>query len=58
MSRGKTVPEIATILEVSIGTVKTHLERAKVKLGSLATVPTILEAARRGWLVDPDEFHH
>jgi DNA-binding CsgD family transcriptional regulator len=57
LSRGKTVPEIATILDVSVGTAKTHLERAKHKLGGQATVPTILEAARRGWLVDPDEFH-
>jgi len=57
LSRGKTVPEIASILDVSIGTAKTHLERAKAKLGGQATVPTILEALRRGWLVDPDEFH-
>jgi DNA-binding CsgD family transcriptional regulator len=57
LSRGKTVPEIATILDVSLGTAKTHLERAKLKLGGQGTIPTILEAARRGWLLDPDEFH-
>ena len=56
LSRGKTVPEIALILDVAVGTAKTHLERAKAKLGHQATVPTVLEAARRGWLVDPDEF--
>jgi LuxR family transcriptional activator of conjugal transfer of Ti plasmids len=56
MSRGKTVPEIAEILAISIGTTKTHLDRAKMKLGSQATIPTVLEAARRGWLIDPDEF--
>jgi DNA-binding CsgD family transcriptional regulator len=57
LSRGKTVPEIASILDISIGTTKTHLERAKAKLGAQATVPTVLEAARRGWLIDPDEYH-
>lgn len=57
MSRGKTVPETAAILDISIGTAKTHLERAKAKLGHQATIPTVLEAARRGWLVDPDDFH-
>jgi DNA-binding CsgD family transcriptional regulator len=56
LSRGKSVPEIGQILEVSVGTTKTHLDRAKAKLGHQATVPTVLEAARRGWLVDPDEF--
>jgi DNA-binding CsgD family transcriptional regulator len=56
LSRGKTVPEAAEILDISIGTAKTHLERAKAKLGHLATIPTVLEAARRGWLIDPDEF--
>jgi DNA-binding CsgD family transcriptional regulator len=56
LSRGKTVPEIAAILDISIGTTKTHLERAKTKLGAQATVPTVLEAARRGWLIDPDEY--
>ncbi|HEX3701526.1 MAG TPA: autoinducer binding domain-containing protein [Phenylobacterium sp.] len=56
LSRGKTVPDAAEILDISIGTAKTHLERAKAKLGHLATIPTVLEAARRGWLIDPDEF--
>jgi LuxR family transcriptional activator of conjugal transfer of Ti plasmids len=56
LSRGKSLPEAAVILDISIGTAKTHLERAKAKLGHLATVPAVLEAARRGWLVDPDEF--
>ena len=56
LSRGKTIPDIATILDISIGTSKTHLERARAKLGGQATVPTVLEAARRGWLVDPDDF--
>jgi DNA-binding CsgD family transcriptional regulator len=56
LARGKTAPEIALILDISIGTTKTHLERAKAKLGAQATVPTVLEAARRGWLIDPDEF--
>jgi DNA-binding CsgD family transcriptional regulator len=56
LSRGKTVPEIGEILGISIGTTKTHLDRAKAKLGHQATVPTVLEAARRGWLVDPEEF--
>lgn len=56
LSRGKTLPEAAMILEISVGTAKTHLERAKAKLGYLATIPSVLEAARRGWLVDPDEF--
>lgn len=56
LSRGKTLPEAAMILDISLGTAKTHLERAKVKLGGLATVPAVLEAARRGWLVDPEEF--
>jgi LuxR family transcriptional activator of conjugal transfer of Ti plasmids len=57
LARGKTVPEIASILDISIGTTKTHLERAKVKLGGGPTLPTVLEAARRGWLIDPDDFH-
>lgn len=56
LSRGKTIPDIAAILEISIGTIKTHLERARAKLGHQATVPTLLEAARRGWLIDPDDF--
>lgn len=56
LAKGKTVPEAAEILDISIGTAKTHLDRAKAKLGPQATIPTILEAARRGWLVDPDEF--
>jgi DNA-binding CsgD family transcriptional regulator len=56
MSRGKTLPDVAEILDISLGTAKTHLERARAKLGHQATIPTILEAARRGWLVDPDEF--
>ncbi|MFC3068367.1 helix-turn-helix transcriptional regulator [Phenylobacterium soli] len=56
LSRGKTAPEVAEILDISIGTTKTHLERAKAKLGHQATIPTILEAARRGWLIDPDDF--
>jgi LuxR family transcriptional activator of conjugal transfer of Ti plasmids len=56
LARGKTIPEIAVILDISIGTAKTHLDRAKVKLGSLGTVPAVLEAARRGWLLDPDDF--
>ena len=58
LSRGKTVPEIGEILGISIGTAKTHLDRAKAKLGHQATVPTVLEAARRGWLVDPDDFQN
>ncbi len=33
LARGKTVPELATTLEISIGTAKTHLDRAKAKLG-------------------------
>src|SRR5579875_1039781 len=52
LSRGKSLPEIAVILDISIGTAKTHLGRAKLKLGGLATVPAVLEAARRGWLID------
>lgn len=56
LARGKTLPEAAIILDISLGTAKTHLERAKAKLGGLATVPAVLEAARRGWLIDPDEF--
>lgn len=56
LSRGKSIPETARILQISIGTTKTHLERAKAKLGHQATIPTVLEAARRGWLVDPDAF--
>ncbi len=56
LSRGKTLPEAAIILDISLGTAKTRLERAKAKLGGLATVPAVLEAARRGWLIDPDEF--
>lgn len=56
LSRGKSIPEAAAILKISIGTTKTHLERAKAKLGHQATIPTVLEAARRGWLVDPDAF--
>ncbi|WP_374574739.1 autoinducer binding domain-containing protein [Phenylobacterium sp.] len=58
LSRGKSIPEICQILGVSIGTAKTHLERAKAKLGYLSTVPAILEAARRGWLIDPEDFDH
>lgn len=56
LSKGKSVPETADILDISVGTAKTHLDRAKAKLGHQATIPTILEAARRGWLIDPDEF--
>jgi len=56
LARGKSIPEIAVILDIAIGTAKTHLDRAKVKLGGVATVPAVLEAARRGWLVDPEDF--
>ena len=56
LSRGKSLPEVALILGISIGTSKTHLDRAKAKLGEPLTVPAVLEAGRRGYLIDPEDF--
>lgn len=39
LARGKTLPEAAIILDISLGTAKTHLERAKAKLGASPPCP-------------------
>lgn len=44
---GRTNAEVAERLDVSVMTIRTHLERARSKLGALNTVHTVVEALRR-----------
>lgn len=53
-SRGKSDWEIGRILEISMKTAEVHMINARRKLGADTRAQAVLEASRRGWLIDEE----
>ena len=54
-ARGKTMWEIAQILGIGQTSVKTHMDNARRRLGAATIIQAVLEAWKRGLLVDADD---
>lgn len=54
-ARGKTMWEIAQILGLAQTSVKTHMDNARRRLGAATIIQAVLEAWKRGLLVDVDD---